>query len=142
MDGEYILAEHADRVVVLPPMQHGELSVLDNKVNAVAKALWRSHRHNQDFAWDAFLLLVDLENVGQDSIKSFWDKNFLLDVPELTLRAVEERLSQVNGRCPLRQHLADQYADAYALWAEEHDEVIPVYEGDVPIGGLDGSYWK
>jgi hypothetical protein len=142
MDGEYILAEQATRVVVLPPEQHGELSVLDNKVNAVAKALWVAHRHNQDFAWDAFLLLVYLERVGQDSITSFWTKNFLLDVPELTLKAVEERLSNVNGRPPLRQHLADEYVDAYCEWAEDHDEVTPEYEGNVPLGGLDGPYWK
>lgn len=142
MDGEYILAEVANRVVVLPPDQHGELSVLDNKVNAVAKAQWRANRHNQDFAWDAFLLLVYLERVGQDSITSFWTKNFLLDVPELSVRAVEQRLNEVNRRDIVRQHLADKYADAYGQWAEDHNEVVPVYEGDVPLGGLDGPYWK
>lgn len=141
-DGEYILSERADRVVVLPPVQHGELSVLDNKVNAVAKAQWRAARHNEDFSWDAFLLLVYLERVGQDSITSFWTKNFLLDEPQLTVEAVERRLSKVNKRDMVRAGLADKYADAYATWAEEHDEVVPVYDGDVPLGGLDGPYWK
>ena len=140
MGGEYILEEHADRLVVLPPEQHGMLSVLDNKVNSVAQ--WRATHHNQDFAWDAFLLLVCLERVGQDSITSFWTTNFLLDEPQLTVQAVEQRLGQVNQRDTVCRHLADKYADAYAMWAEHHDEVIPVYEGDVPLGGLDGPYWN
>jgi len=38
MDREQILAGSAKRVEVMPSAQHGELSVLDNKVNAVAKA--------------------------------------------------------------------------------------------------------
>jgi hypothetical protein len=40
-DREFILAERSDRVVALPPEQHGELSGLDNKLNAVAKHMWR-----------------------------------------------------------------------------------------------------
>ena len=48
LEGNFILAERADRVVALPAEQHGELSVLDNKLNAVAKQKWRSHRHNGD----------------------------------------------------------------------------------------------
>lgn len=142
MDREQILAGSAKRVEVMPSAQHGELSVLDNKVNAVAKAQWRQQRHNVDHSWDAFLLLALLERVGQDSITSFWNHNFLLDAAEVTLRAVEERLVEANGRPPIRQHLADRYAEAYAAWMEDHEEVVPVYEGDVPEGGLDGPYWS
>ena len=35
-DGQFILAERADRVVALPSEQHGELSVLDNLLFAIA----------------------------------------------------------------------------------------------------------
>lgn len=49
-----------------------ELSVLDNKLNAVAKAKWRQHRHNEDFSWDAFLLFAELHLVEQDSFFSWW----------------------------------------------------------------------
>jgi hypothetical protein len=70
-DGEFILlVDGADLVVPLPSEQHGELSVLDNKLNAVAKQMWRQHRHNGDFSWDAFLLFVELHQIGQDSIES------------------------------------------------------------------------
>lgn len=142
-DGEFImLADGADRVVPLPPEQHGELSVLDNKLNAVAKQMWRQHRHNGDFSWDAFLLLVELHRVGQDSIESWWKHNFLLDVREVTLGAVQERLNAVNGRRPIRQDRADYYDQCYSCWLEENDEVELGYEGDEELGGLDGAYWK
>ena len=142
LDREYILGEQADRVAPLPAEQHGELSVLDNKLNAVAKQKWRSYRHNGDHAWDGFLLLVELEQVGQDSITSWWTYNFLLGVPEITLTAVRDCLREVKGRRPIRQDLADLYEDKYAEWLDENDEVKPVYEGDVPEGVLDGDYWK
>ncbi len=114
-DREFILAERADRVVPFPPEQHGELSVLDNKLNAVAKQMWRQERHNADFAWDAFLLFVELHRVGQASITSWWTHNFLLDVPEVTLSVVDDRLKAVNGRCPVRQDLADQYDQCFSM---------------------------
>ena len=142
LDGDQIVAGSARRVEVMPAAQHGELSVLDNKVNAVAKAQWRQLRHNIDHSWDAFLLLVCLERVGQDSITSFWKHNLLLDAPAVTVSAVEDRLAEVNGAPPIRQHLADKYTEAYASWAQDHEEVDPIYEGDIPTGGLNGSYWK
>jgi hypothetical protein len=79
LDGDQIIAGSARRVEVMPAAQHGELSVLDNKVNAVAKAHWRQLRYNIDHA---FLLLVCLERVGQDSITSFWKHNLLLDAQQ------------------------------------------------------------
>ena len=142
MDREFVLADRADRVVALPPEQHGELSILDNKLNAVAKQMWRQERHNADFAWDAFLLFVMLHRVGQDSIISWWTHNFLLDVPEVTLRAVDDRLKESNGGRPLRQDVADQYDQLFSTWSEEHDEVELVYEPDIEAGELDGAYWK
>jgi hypothetical protein len=41
LDSNQIIAGSARRVEVMPAAQYGELSVLDNKVNAVAKAQWR-----------------------------------------------------------------------------------------------------
>ncbi len=142
MDGEFLLAERANKVIPLPAEQHGELSVLDNKFNAVVKELWRAKRHNGDFSWDAFLLFIFVHRVGQDSITSWWTQNFLLDVPNLTLSVVDKRLKEVSGRRPIRQDLADQYEQQYSIWLEDHDEADLVYEGDVEAGGLDGAYWK
>ena len=142
-DGEFVFEiDGADRVVAFPAEQHGELSVLDNKLNAVAKHKWRQHRHNGDFSWDAFVLLVELSRVKQSSISKWWRHNFLLDVPTLTVAAVEERLRAVKNREPLRQRLSDYYEDCYTTWTEEHNEVELGYEGDEALGGLDGEYWK
>ena len=39
MDREFILAERSQKVIAFPAEQHGELSVLDNKLTAVASKL-------------------------------------------------------------------------------------------------------
>jgi hypothetical protein len=142
IDKTLILAERAEKVIVLPSEQHGELSVLDNKLNAVAKQVWRQERHNQDFAWDAFLLLVKLESVGEEPIISWWRTNFMLDLPEITCSLVDERLTHVNGDVPLRQYLAEKYLASYDEWCQENDEQELIYEPDVEGGGLDGQYWN
>jgi hypothetical protein len=40
IDSEFILADRADRLEILPSATHGELSPLDNKINAIAKNQW------------------------------------------------------------------------------------------------------
>jgi hypothetical protein len=112
--------------------------VLDNKLNAVAKHKWLQ----EDFAWDAFLLFVELHRVGQDSISSWWTFNFLLDVSHLTLTMVENRLKESNGRRPIRQDLANQYDQQYSIWLQDHNEVELLYEGDEEEDALGGGYWK
>ena len=140
--GEYILGDGADRLVVFPPDQHGQLSPLDNKLNAVAKTLWRAERKMEDFSWDALLLLQKLESVGQESITSWWTHNFLLDVRKLSVKAVEERLSQIRKRPPIRQALADKYMDAYEAWLEEHIEMPLERPPEELYIDLDGDFWK
>ncbi len=142
MDREFILAERSQKVIPFPAEQHGELSVLDNKLNAVAKQQWRNNRHNGDFAWDAFLLFVELHRVGQDSIRSWWTFNFLLDIPLITLKAVDDRLKEVSGGRPIRQDLADQYDKQYSIWLQDHDEVELIYEGDLVEEELDDDHSK
>ena len=51
--GEYILADGASAHYVFPPAPHGELSVLDNNLFAIAKNWWRKERERvcgQDFS--------------------------------------------------------------------------------------------
>jgi hypothetical protein len=42
IDSEFILTDGADRLEILPSATHGELSPLDNKINAIAKNQWRT----------------------------------------------------------------------------------------------------
>jgi hypothetical protein len=42
INSEFILADGADRLEILLSATHGELSPLDNKINAIAKNQWRT----------------------------------------------------------------------------------------------------
>jgi hypothetical protein len=57
IDGEFILADGADRLEVLPSVTHGELSPLDNKINAIAKNQWRTECSGDDFSKQDLYLL-------------------------------------------------------------------------------------
>ena len=70
LDGEFILEEDSKMLLVFPPEQNGELSVLDNKLNAVAKNIWRAKRQNNDFSYDALLLLKCIDDIKQEDITS------------------------------------------------------------------------
>lgn len=142
INGQYILADGANRLVVLPSEQHGKLSPLDNWLNAIAKNLWRADRTNSNFSYDALILLKKLESVGQLDITKMWTHNFMLDAPKVTLTAVEEMLGEVRSKTPVRQVCADQYRDAYMSWSEMHTE-IPLGQMSVELEqDLDGVYWK
>ena len=91
-EAEQVLAEVAERVLVLPSIQHGKLSVCDNKLNAVAKARWRSERTNTDIVYDTLYLIKCLDEVEQSSITSWWKENFMMEEEDLTLAKVSEHL--------------------------------------------------
>lgn len=142
IDGEYILADGADRLVVLPSEQHGKLSPEDNWLNAIAKELWRADRTMRDFSYDSLLLLSKLESVGQDDVAKMWRHNFLLDKRELTLQAVQDRIGHVRGKRRSRQYLAKQYEDAYNDWSAAHVEVPWTNRPQELKGELDGAHWR
>jgi hypothetical protein len=58
----------------------------------------------------------------------------------VTVSTMEDRLTEVNSYPLIRQHLADKYTESYTSWAQDHEEVDPIYEEDIPEGGLNGSY--
>lgn len=142
IDGELLFDDKTESVTIFPPAQHGELSVLDNKLNAVAKKLWKKERTNTDHSYDALILLSCLQRTERADIVSWWNQNFLLQTRNLTVRAVEDQLKKVGNRVPMRQALADMYVNAYEEWLQEHDEVVPVIEIPLEDDGLDGSYWS
>jgi len=141
-DGQYILEDGADALSILPSDQHGQLSPLDNKLNAVAKALWRIDRRNKDFSYDALLLLNKLEAVGSDDISKWWISNFLLDVPKLSVQAVQDRIGEIRNKPPIRQGLSDKYIAAYEEWLEHNVEVLPEGVDSDLEDELDGDFWR
>ena len=90
--GEYILGDGADILLTFPMESHGELSVLDNKIFAIAKAWWRVERKKMISSKHALYLLYCIDSVKKESIKSMWDQNFFLGEKKLSLATVEDHL--------------------------------------------------
>ena len=67
-EGELVLEELAEKIIQFPSEQHGELSTLDNKVNAIAKNIWIARRENVDYSKDALLLLQCFDLVEQAAV--------------------------------------------------------------------------
>ena len=84
IDGEFILADGADRLEILPSATHGELSPLDNKINAIAKNQWC----RDEFSKQDLYLLWCFDWSEPAAIKSCWTQNFMLDVKKLSLAAI------------------------------------------------------
>ena len=106
---------------VFPPEQHGELSVLDNKLIAVAKESWRKIRKNEDFSYDALLLLKCINEVKQKDITKWYDQNYLLKKKKLDVGVVKGFLNQVKGRQILRESKKEHYIESYLEWKREDE---------------------
>jgi hypothetical protein len=137
-DHELILEDGADRCIVFPAVTHGELSVLDNKLFAVAKNQWRTERGGNDFAQDDLYLLWCIDWARKEAIHSYWTHNFMLDVPQLSLSAAEDRL---RGKPNSRWLLEESYIAAYESWREEKGEEVEEQQWDALDSYLDGAYW-
>lgn len=136
-DGELVLLEDANEVVVFPPDQHAELSVLDNKLNAV-KNLWRSMRDGADFSYDALLLQHCVDQVKQVYVTKWWKANFMMDVKNLSLDAVKRELSKVKGKTIARDNLKDRYVAVYTDWVGRRAVVLGDFEQALH-GGQDAA---
>jgi hypothetical protein len=139
INGEFILADGANRHFVLPAATHGELSPLDNMVNAIAKNKWRTEREGKDFSYDDLYLLWCFDWVEPVAINSFWTKNFLLGVKKLSLAATAD---QLKGQKFSRHELWAEYVAAYESWCEDGGREVPESAFHALESRLDGSYWQ
>ena len=142
IDGEYILADGAQMHYVFPPAPHGEMSVLDNNLFAIAKRWWRTEREKYcgpDFSKQALYLLYCIDFIKPEQVKAAWTKNFLLDLEKPTLQALDDRLRESNRLTFPNQQRQQEYLEAYDSWMVEQGEehVFEALEST-----LDGSYWK
>ena len=138
IDGEFILADGADRLEILPSATHGELSPLDNKINAIAKNQWRTERSGDDFSKQDLYLLWCFDWAEPAAIKSCWTQNFMLDVKKLSLAATADRL---RGKKFSRGKIMEKYIAAYKSWREEQGQGMQESEFRALESNLDGSYW-
>ncbi len=135
---EFILADGADRHFILPAATHGELSPLDNKVNAIAKNKWRTERQNEDFSYDDLYLLWCFDWVEPVAIKSCWTKNFLLNEKKMSLAATAD---QLKGDKFSRGEIQAKYIAAFEAWCEDEGQEVPRNAFVALESRLDGSYW-
>lgn len=140
-DDELIFDEVADRVVVLPSVCHGELSVLDNKLFAVAKNQWRTERPGDDFSQDALYLLWCIDWAEPEHVQGYWTRNFMLDIQPLSLAAVHDRLMSERTKGFVRQDLYENYVTSYKIWKAERGEDIEEEPLQALESDLDGVYW-
>jgi hypothetical protein len=144
-DGEFILGDGADKVSIMPTEPHGEISVLDNNGFGTAKNWWRAERKKwcgDDFSKQGLYLLWCIDYVKQDVIERMWTRNFLLDVPKLSLAALDERLSGKDNLTFANQVRMWQYVEAYKEFLAEKGQEV---DGELLCAldsGLDGGYWK
>jgi hypothetical protein len=138
IDGEFILADGADRLEILPSATHGELSPLDNKINAIAKNQWRTERSGDDFSKQDLYLLWCFDWAEPAAIKSCWTQNFMLDMKKLSLAATADRLQ---GKKFSRGKIMEKYIAAYESWREEQGRGMGESEFQALESNLDGFYW-
>jgi hypothetical protein len=121
-NGRLIFDEACARSYVLPPRQHGELSVCDNKFNAIVKQLWRAHRAKPiDQVRDVIELLHWCDYVEGKSIASTFRRNFFLDGRDLSLDSVRAELESKSEQGAHSEALRLRYKEAYFNFMREHE---------------------
>lgn len=90
-ESQLIFEEYVDRVSIMPPAQHGELSTCDNNFNAIVKQRWRAERRNdEDQARDVIMLLSFCDDVEDKVIERMFNRNYLLNGERPTIERVTE----------------------------------------------------
>lgn len=141
-NGVDILEEEADRVEIFPSLSHGELSVLDNRLFAVAKNQWRSERGSGDMSRQDLYLLWCIDWAKAQAIRHYWTNNFLTRVKKITVEACAKRLKHSNGRSNELIKKEELYLESYAAWRHGIRKTIQDSEMARLESNLDGSYWE
>ena len=138
---EYILADGASAHMVLTPVTHGEFSVMDNRIFAIAKRWWRLERDfycGDDLSKQSLYLLYCIGYVSPEIIKAQFTRNLLLDEEKLSISAVEKMLSENTRLTHSNDKKRESYITTHERWLEEGK--LKVLEP--PSDELDGAYWK
>ena len=138
----YILDDGYDNYETLPKGTHGELSILDNKVFAIAKRWWRLERGKYPVYLQDLFLIYCIDSVNHEKIKGMWVNNFMLDKCKPKLSQVEDMLKTENKASFTRQILAQRYIEAYLNLRERQEAELECGEVVALRHTLDGMYWK
>jgi hypothetical protein len=141
---EDIFADYGfERVVVLDPDTHGELSVLDNPLNAIIKAEQRSCKKPGMADWEKSLLMLRAAyNLKKKTIVDAFEKNYFLGKKKLSLAKVEEMLKGKRYSNPERDAYHDSCIKQYEAFAAQNPLLC---KGPLQVGNdcdLNGWYWS
>jgi hypothetical protein len=122
--GQDIFYEYkATRVSVMPHNPHGELSPCDCNYHSVAKEAERASR--PDEVSDAEITIRTLHYLGSvkaDSVRSFWRRNFMLDVKKPSFAAYVDMLKGRDSMDEERRGLHAECLEAYDEYAAHNGE--------------------
>jgi hypothetical protein len=134
------------REITYPPKVHELISPNDNKWHGVAKGIWR--KMELDFGnhlESSLALMQQLDLVEPDRHKSWWTKNFFLDVERVEWDVVR---SQVQGRRlgavlsnERLQACLSRYIDIFQPTSLEDSQATSASPKNLKHG-LDGVKWK
>ena len=83
-------------------------------MNAEIKSLWRSEREEEyDESRGVLRILQIIDNLDSEKYIHYFTRNFLLDVPEVTLTAVQDLLGKSQCRVDDRQERFEHYMASY-----------------------------
>jgi hypothetical protein len=135
-----------EKTYVFPSAIHQFLSPNDNKWHGVAKQKWRSDvKDHSDDVVSSLYLLYCLDEVSEEVMVAWWDKNFLWDMKKPSTEAVLTRLLGVkNGHWSdptFYSSCLEEYTDFINGTTGRHQEVYaePL---KMVAGLLDGTYWN
>lgn len=109
--------EKGRRHEVFPAAAHAQMSTNDNGQHQPAKRRWRLANKNEEILFSdepqsSLCLLGNLSKHSPEAVKSWWVRNFLLNIPEPTVEDVENSLKSSN------YGFEDYHADCKAAFQE------------------------
>ena len=134
----YIFAEDGIRLETLPTETHGELSILDNCVFAIAKTWWTNSKWYEDPVLGALYLIHCIDSVNFDEVEQMWRSNFFMDYRNLTPTFLQDHLGNRKRSAEKVQKIRQTYVDAFENF--EHSKKVL----EVPHAlenTLDGEYF-
>ena len=134
----YIFAEDGIRLETLPTETHGELSILDNCVFAIAKTWWTNSKWYEDPVLGALYLIHCIDSVNFDEVEQMWRSNFFMDYRNLTPTFLQDHLGNRKRSAEKVQKIRQTYVDAFEHF--EHSKKVL----EVPHAlenTLDGEYF-
>ena len=131
---------------VYPAAIHQYLSPNDNRLHGVAKARWRAKVTNwKDDVRNTLLLMKELDDVGQDQIKQWFETNLQLKEDEATAELAERCIFGGGSKSKRKFKFFEQCEADYRDFRNKN---LRRNSGDLEESpraidnGFDGSYWN